>query len=764
MFKIALEYVKKEKRNSFIIFFGISISIIMFFSLIQIGGNLKSEYKNIMKSYSAYDMYIDNLEYEDMANIHNMYKDKYYMTQITAFADICDGNYVNYVQGVDGAWEKTFMCDILEGTNDIGKNEIYVEYDYAEKKNITVGDTISLKLQDIDGKEIEWEFTVGGIVTNLPSRSSSEYFFVSMDTAREIISEADFNIGYGGYIEYFLIDEDDYPEEELSDISSTLFDIYGKDVFRNKHENDTKIAYFEDNKYAFSSLSKVCYLFVGFIVLVLVIFLYYILNLELERKRTQYGTMRALGMSQGKLIKITLYQLLIYGSVSVVIGIVGGYILNKFTSKTLIYRLMGTKVDVTAINPRIICTVVMVVLITILLVVFIYWLKVRKFYPIDYMHKTGKSKIKKSQRSKNIYWELIINNHSRNKANSMALGITIFLAAILLVVSMNSLSSINIEQEKTIFSLFESEVMMVPNTERDYFTEEEIELIEQNNSIYKQSLLYDIKVFTDVRTTYDCNVVIYDSNMMKKVCDVCEYTKDTDAILVSNVKQSGLEKLTIEDEALNITADIEIDEICENLEMALLGHKFNSDNILILDENYVKQLGLFDNQWIDIFTMDDIGAIEEFSDNEYFEMFDLGSILEYTKKQLRGMVSLVLYLLISIILLVVFLINSVLQQNFYQRKKEIGMLRALGICRKKMIWVLATEVVIDALLPIIISFGVTIPASIYVYNVIYDEIGTKLIGFIVGIPMLLLLIMAVALLGAKKCSKTTMMEMLRGDE
>lgn len=764
MLRLALEYVKKEKRNSCIIITGIAISIIMFFSLIQIGNNLMTEYKKMMRSYSSYDLYISDLEYEEMINIHNIYKSQYSMTQVIFFADNHEGNKINYVEGVEGDWQKLCMCDILEGTGNIGKYEVVVEADYANIKQKSIGDTINLELYDNDGNIIESEFTICGIVSNLPTHGIEEYIFVSMDTALEIISESDLKVEKDSFIEYFLIDENDYPEEELMEIDSELFEIYGKDIFIKSHYNDTKCNFFVENKDTFSAMSRTCYFIVGFIVLTLIIFLYYILNLELERKRTQYGTMRALGMSHGNLIRITLYQLLIYGSVSLVIGIIGGYILNKFNSKTMIYRLIGKTVDVTAINLRVICIVVMVVLTTILFVVFAYWLRIRKLYPIDYMRNNGESKIKKYKKCKNIYSELIINNHYRNKKNSIALGITIFLTAIMSVVSMNGISSIRIKQEKTIYTEFESEIVMLPNEERDYFNKEELDVLAENNNVFKQSILFDSNVYMDGTVISDCFVVIYDKNMMAKACKACGYSSDTDSIFVGDVIQSELENLTIKNGILGRNANVEIDAICENREMALWGHRITSDNVIILAENYAKQLGIFDDQWLDVFTTESIQSVNELNNMQYVETYDLGSEMKDSKRQLRGLMSLLLYLLTSIILLAVFLINSVLKQNFYQRKKEIGMLRALGVCRGKMLFVLAAEVVIVACVSIIASMMVTIPVSIYIYYILCDEIGTKLIGFVVGMPALGIAILVVALVCANKCLKTTMMEMLRGDE
>lgn len=115
MLKLALEYIKKEKKNSCIIISGIAISIIMFFSLIQIGNNLMIEYKKMMKSYSSYDLYVSDLKYDEMVNIHNIYKSEYSMTQVVFFANNYEEKNINFVQGVEGNWNKLYMCDILEG-------------------------------------------------------------------------------------------------------------------------------------------------------------------------------------------------------------------------------------------------------------------------------------------------------------------------------------------------------------------------------------------------------------------------------------------------------------------------------------------------------------------------------------------------------------------------------------------------------------------------------------------------------------------------
>jgi hypothetical protein len=63
MIKLALKYITKNKKISVICLLGMTISIILLFSLVQIGQMIIDSYKSMMLSSSNFDLFIDNLDY-----------------------------------------------------------------------------------------------------------------------------------------------------------------------------------------------------------------------------------------------------------------------------------------------------------------------------------------------------------------------------------------------------------------------------------------------------------------------------------------------------------------------------------------------------------------------------------------------------------------------------------------------------------------------------------------------------------------------------
>ncbi|MCR5608752.1 MAG: hypothetical protein K6G26_06780 [Lachnospiraceae bacterium] len=56
MFKLAISYITKMKKNTIICLSGIVVSVIMIFSLVQISITIKNSFNNVMLSNSNYDL------------------------------------------------------------------------------------------------------------------------------------------------------------------------------------------------------------------------------------------------------------------------------------------------------------------------------------------------------------------------------------------------------------------------------------------------------------------------------------------------------------------------------------------------------------------------------------------------------------------------------------------------------------------------------------------------------------------------------------
>ena len=124
MFRLAFCYIKQMKRNTVICITGIAVSIMMLFSLIQIGELILDNYRNMILAVSTYDNIIGGLDKETADEIHERYQSRYGMLQAIHFAQSYENN--DYVIGVKGDWNDIFRMDLLEGAAPEGRNAICV--------------------------------------------------------------------------------------------------------------------------------------------------------------------------------------------------------------------------------------------------------------------------------------------------------------------------------------------------------------------------------------------------------------------------------------------------------------------------------------------------------------------------------------------------------------------------------------------------------------------------------------------------------------
>lgn len=227
MLRLAFCYIKKMRRNTIICITGIALSIMLLFSLVQIGELIISNYKNMILSVSNYDYFISDLDKETADEIQERYQSRYQMAQFIFWARSLENAAIYHdVVGAEGDWMSIFQVELLEGAEPTGKNEICLEQSYAEEKGIRVGDILSLPLEIGYMTETSADFTVSGILSNTGAYRTGSYMFVSIDTAENILQGVDrTQLGEDpAYIEYILMNSNGFPKEEDSfELYSYLF-------------------------------------------------------------------------------------------------------------------------------------------------------------------------------------------------------------------------------------------------------------------------------------------------------------------------------------------------------------------------------------------------------------------------------------------------------------------------------------------------------------------------------------------------------------
>ena len=147
-----------------------------------------------------------------------------------------------------------------------------------------------------------------------------------------------------------------------------------------------------------------------------------------------------------------------------------------------------------------------------------------------------------------------------------------------------------------------------------------------------------------------------------------------------------------------------------------------------------------------------------------YELYDLALIMGEESNQLRGMLVLIGYMIAAVVILVVFLITSIVIENFEHRKKEIGMMMAIGANMRQMKKILCGEVVTLILVSGVVASIIAVPISMYVYLIINDELGMAVNGYLLGIPVTIILSGLVVYINVSRGLKQRVIDMLRSED
>ena len=91
------------------------------------------------------------------------------------------------------------------------------------------------------------------------------------------------------------------------------------------------------------------------------------------------------------------------------------------------------------------------------------------------------------------------------------------------------------------------------------------------------------------------------------------------------------------------------------------------------------------------------------------------------------------------------------------------MLRSIGAEKRWVVRYMILEMMIIAIRAIILAVVIATPVSIYLYNIINDEIGIGIGGFLVGIPVILVGVYLVSKIVIRNNLKSEITEIIRNE-
>lgn len=773
MLRLAFCYIKKMKRNTIICITGIAISIMLLFSLVQIGELILSNYKNMVLSVSSYDYFITGLDKETADEIHERYQSWYRMTQFIPWARSLENSAIYHdLVGVAGDWMTIFQVELLEGAVPTGKNEICLEQSYAEEKGIRVGDTLSLPLEIGYTTETSADFTVSGILSNIGAYRTGTFMLVSIDTAENILQGIDRKqlAEDPDYIEYILMNSDGFPDrEDSTELYSYIFETYGKDVLQNIQVNERKLE-LESDQGMYHLISMAIWGIVIFIAVVMTIFIYYMMQISFQSKMNQYGTMRALGAGNAAIGRMIISELFIYGFVGLSLGCMAGILFNQIFAKIFIRIFVGDQIDRIQISYRMILYIVGLVAASIIIVYLRIMLGLSKKKPIELIRNTDHVVKKKLFTCKNNIVEMVVNNSFRNKRSSSALFVTMTLAFLAVLFLGNGLSSISFEFGDTMFAIADMEVSVILDMEammgESKIEEEDIRTLAQYaDEVYYQGWETEYAAYHENGESL-ARVWIYSQNLMEQLIRMQHMDRGTRVVFVCPDEQEPPKDQVVLKNGNGNSIPVMVDAVVDMGWSSLAGETASGIPLIIIEEEYARELFGREPRWVDVYLAGkglNSKEMREILPANKYVINDLYNVMGEAVTQMQAILILITYMMVALMGLVVFMITSIVKQNFEHRRKEIGMMRAIGASQRRMECMLCGEVFILVILAGMLASVLAAPVSMHVYNAINEETGMGTSGYLIGIPVTLLFCGIVIYGNVRKCMKEKTMELLRSE-
>ena len=343
-----------------------------------------------------------------------------------------------------------------------------------------------------------------------------------------------------------------------------------------------------------------------------------------------------------------------------------------------------------------------------------------------------------------------------------------FLAVILLG---NGLGSISFDMQDTMFAFADLEVTVLPGIEamigESQIEEEDLESLRQcADEIYLQGWQAEYHAYDENGESL-ARVWVYSRNLMDKLIRLQHLDSGARVVFAAGETQEiqgrQIYFISTDGDSIPITIDGTVGLGWPNLagQMAAGGSQ-----LIIVDEEYAQELFGRGPLWMDVYLSGkdlSVDTVRELLPAEKYVVYDFSNIMGEAVTQLQMMLILLAYMMVALMGLVIFMITSIVKQNFEHRRKEIGMMRAMGADRGKMKFIMCGEVFVLVVTACVISSFLAAPVSMYVYNIINEEAGMAVNGYLIGIPVTLLLCGIVIYGNVRRCLKQKTMELLRSE-
>nr|WP_317332057.1 FtsX-like permease family protein [uncultured Romboutsia sp.] len=715
--KIAKNNIKYNKSKSILIILTIFLATTLLSSVAMVGLDWNEVNKrNVIQYYGSYHgLYgrVDETKYEKIKS-HKDIESTGIINGIGAIKEFDDETKIS-LSFVDENAAKLNSLELVQGKFPTNKNEIAID-DLALKKlghEQKLNQTIEIEYEDYaSGEVVIKDFIVTGIIkaSETAQVKKSYSIIVSndyMNSTRDM-SKENFNV----FFTLKNIDNMSYDDMEL--IIDGIGENFGiKKVYTSVNENYINLS--KPDPSVITSIVVICLV----IILSSILVIYNIFYLSIITKVQEFGKLRAIGTTKKQIKKIILREGMYLSAIAIPIGLVAGYFISEGIAK---YLLLS---DV-SVSKWLIALVIGLISITTVYISLIKPMKIAsKVSIVEAVKYNGESTTKKKTRKGYDYINvsrLTKANLLSNKKRTYVTLLSLTLSGILFIVVSCALSSMDAEKMAKRHFSHDIEIRLDNYTFGDK-TSPNTEL----NILQKKNLLSDefINELKEINGVKDVEVT---SNMIKAEILNLEMEEDFyDIVGIDESAENDLEDMELylqdgnidleklksgEEMILNfsmyadmydikvgdtlsfklydgddiIEKDFKIQAITDGPGVFVI-HNDIMDKLVKTNTRHSVGLTVEKNDYNEIKSyVESLVKSNENLDGSYIDVEIASSELVIKVTKVMGYSLVVLIGVIGFINLINSMITSIIT-----RKKELGILQAIGLTNKQLVQMLNKE-------------------------------------------------------------------------
>lgn len=778
MRRFAFRYILKQKKTTFSIIVGIILTVIMMFSLMQMGDSIAVRYESLLVKGQQFDFSMRHMSAQKQADYARLLEN--------GEADIEDVLILNEslsstlpengmdisIIGSEGDVSAVFGFELAEGAFPSQPYEICVEErinTYAET-TYKIGDRISLPIRcSSESEYTEETFVISGFIKDLPTGSTYLIGNTTLGTAEEISNKQGYDNDEARAI-FVTVEKNEFDSERIYDIMSNLG--YGNplgDLSLKFEINDAKVQAY-DEAIGDSFMDKGLKVLTIALSVAAVFLIYNSINLSVAEKIRQYGTLRCLGMKRSQLQRLVLSEVLIYAVLGIGIGQAAGILLNMVVAQSIMSMVIGSEV-LLAQRPVTYISVLLLATAVIGVSTYLSIRKLQKLTPLQAMKYTEAENYKsrsfsrenrevKASKRNQFILHLAGRNLSRNRSKTAVTFISIFISALLCMVILNFFlcidpgENVGMNQKIAKFQLYRT------NELQDVYIGEalleDIRGLEGVNNVYgigSNSFSYSHTLNIEGFYFSDYLLVVLDDALIQKISPTFLLNPEEEIALIY-MYDDGDDFSDLSDAIARVSdgenKDVEFNlKRIEEVPYHLLSGYFGEGVLFVNDKLADRVFGEY--EYIDVLIDSDLDYEDLFSQilkmngmTDQLQLADIEAGSEDAIKELTGILLIAVFVIVFTATLAVLNISNTVRSNIQLRQSENGMLRAIGMTNKTLTAIICTENALVGFMASVLAsfFGILISA------VIFPQIDSKFHPIIPIFPLVISVVMLTCIMTA----------------